>query len=156
MALTGYLKELREIVGHRPVLLPAACALIFNSENEVLLHRASDDGEWHTVGGTIEPGEEPAEAARREALEETGLTVTPERLVGVYAWSRIEYPNGDICDYIGSVFACSITSGELKASDESLELRFFSRAELPELPPIEQRVITDAFEGARGEFLLSN
>jgi 8-oxo-dGTP diphosphatase len=98
MALAGYLKDLRELVGHRPVLLPAACALIFNDRDELLLHRASDDGRWHTTGGTIEPGEEPATAAIREAREETGLEVVAERLVGVYAWPRVSYPNGDECD----------------------------------------------------------
>lgn len=155
MALTGYLKELRDVVGHRPLLVPASCALIFNKLGEVLLHRSSDDGKWHTLGGTIEPGEEPADAARREAFEETGLHVVPERLVGVYAWSRIEYPNGDICDYIGNVFACRIESGTLSLSDESLEFSFLAQGALPELLPIEQVVIADAFAGVTGRFLTS-
>jgi dihydroneopterin triphosphate diphosphatase len=42
-------------------------------------------GSWETVHGHIEPGERPAEAARRELEEETGLT--PVRLFNV---SRVE------------------------------------------------------------------
>lgn len=42
-------------------------------------------GSWETVHGTIEPGETPVEASRREMHEETGLE--PER---VYNVSRVE------------------------------------------------------------------
>ena len=42
-------------------------------------------GSWETVHGTIEPGETPVAAARRELAEETGLA--PERL---YNLSRVE------------------------------------------------------------------
>jgi 8-oxo-dGTP pyrophosphatase MutT (NUDIX family) len=39
----------------------------------VLLHRHKRLGLWLQPGGHIEPGETPWEAARREAMEETGL-----------------------------------------------------------------------------------
>jgi 8-oxo-dGTP pyrophosphatase MutT (NUDIX family) len=42
-------------------------------------------GSWETVHGHIEAGEQPADAARRELAEETGLV--PERL---YNLSRVE------------------------------------------------------------------
>ena len=34
--------------------------------------------------GSLEPNEDPVDGARREAHEETGLSVTPTALVGVY------------------------------------------------------------------------
>jgi 8-oxo-dGTP pyrophosphatase MutT (NUDIX family) len=56
---------------------------------EVLLLRRGTDGRcpgsWETVNGHIEPAEAPADAARRELAEETGLE--PERL---YNLSRVE------------------------------------------------------------------
>jgi hypothetical protein len=44
--------------------------------------------------------------------------------------------------------------GSLATSDESLELRFFAQDSLPELLPIERRVIADAFAGKAGVFLV--
>src|SRR5262245_49671172 len=40
--------------------------------------------QWAFPGGAIEPGEEPVEAAHRELLEETGLTVDELTPYGVY------------------------------------------------------------------------
>ena len=44
-------------------------------EPRVLLHEHARLGRWLPPGGHIEPGELPDEAALREVLEETGLTV---------------------------------------------------------------------------------
>ncbi len=54
----------------------------------LVLHRAPGGrcpGSWEAVHGHIEPGETPAQAARREIAEETGLV--PVRL---YNLSRVE------------------------------------------------------------------
>ena len=42
------------------------------------------EGEWSIPGGALELGETLREGAVREALEETGLTVEPEDLLGVF------------------------------------------------------------------------
>jgi 8-oxo-dGTP pyrophosphatase MutT (NUDIX family) len=39
---------------------------------------------WFTIGGASEPGESLAEAGAREMLEETGIVVSPDELVGPY------------------------------------------------------------------------
>ena len=135
MPISNYLRGLREKVGNAPLLLPAVTILIFDKEDRVLLQRSSDDGKWQTLGGTLEPGEHPAHAAVREAKEETGLDVVPERLVGVFTRPPTVYSNGDVCHYVSTVFRCSFSEGEpFVADDESLELKFFARRELPELP----------------------
>jgi ADP-ribose pyrophosphatase YjhB (NUDIX family) len=43
---------------------------------------------WTTPGGRVELGESPLDALKREVLEESGLDVVPEELVGVYSKSR--------------------------------------------------------------------
>ncbi len=59
----------------RPV---ASVGLVTLCEDHVLLVRRDKEpyrGKWSFPGGSIEPGETSREAARREALEETGIEV---------------------------------------------------------------------------------
>src|SRR5580658_4530225 len=100
MGISPYIKHLREKIGNEMLLLPAVSALIVDEQNRVLLHRASDDGKWYTIGGAIDPGEEPADAAVREAKEETGLDVLPIRVVAVQTGGPIIYPNGHEVRYV--------------------------------------------------------
>jgi 8-oxo-dGTP pyrophosphatase MutT (NUDIX family) len=80
-----YVRELRTLVGHRPLLLPIAAVLIFDEAGQVLLQRRADNGRWGVPGGAMEPGESFEDAARREAREETGLIVARLILVDVFS-----------------------------------------------------------------------
>lgn len=66
-------------------------ACVIEREGRVLLVEESKDpvaGRWNLPAGRLDEGETPVECARREAREETGLRVTPTRLVGIYReWS---------------------------------------------------------------------
>jgi len=155
MPISDYLKSLREKIGTAPVMIAAVTALVFDDDGKVLLHRARDDGLWHTVGGSIDPNEEPADAAAREALEETGLQVEPLRVVGVYCDPPVTYPNGDVVLYTSIAFACRVVAGTLHvADDESLEIRFFGVTELPEslLPHDRAKILHAAKKDVRAEF----
>lgn len=66
---------------------PSARVILAAPDDRVLLFRfvppdpwPKDDPSWHLPGGGIEPGETPAEAAAREALEETGHVLSPAGL----------------------------------------------------------------------------
>jgi 8-oxo-dGTP pyrophosphatase MutT (NUDIX family) len=134
MPISPYLADLRRLIGTRRIMMPAVSAIIINDAGEVLLHRSSHDGNWYVIGGAPDPGEEPADAAVREAMEETGLIVEPQRLVGVYADPLVRYSNGDEVLYTAIVFRCHPVGGTLKvADDESLEVRYFRPDRLPEL-----------------------
>src|SRR5439155_5015363 len=104
MGMSAYIQSLRTRIGHDLLLLPAVSAIIFNDRGEVLLHQSSDDGRWYLIGGAMDPGENPADACVREVREETGLIVTPERIVGVYNSPQGVYPNGDQCTYVRTTF----------------------------------------------------
>jgi 8-oxo-dGTP pyrophosphatase MutT (NUDIX family) len=58
--------------------------------DEFLVLRRTDHGYWHTVAGGVEPGEEWAEAARRELREETGLEAEPAPL-GAFEYVREDW-----------------------------------------------------------------
>ena len=48
-------------------------AIVLDGRGRVLLHRHKRLGIWLQPGGHLDPGEHPAQAARRETLEETGV-----------------------------------------------------------------------------------
>lgn len=59
-------------------------AVVFRGREVLLVRRARDgDDDWVLPGGTPRPGESMAACARRETLEETGLTVEPARIAFV-------------------------------------------------------------------------
>lgn len=130
MAISEYLRSLRTRIGHDPVLLPSVAVMIVDAAGRLLLVRNRDDGLWQTVGGGMDPGEEPADAAVREAFEETGLLVEPTSVIGVYAGPdfRLTYPNGDVVDYVGIAFAARVVGGaERPCEDEVDRLGWFGR-----------------------------
>jgi len=61
---------------------------IVEKDNEFLIieERASGSIVINQPGGHIEAGESPEEATEREALEESGCTISVNGLLGVYLW----------------------------------------------------------------------
>jgi 8-oxo-dGTP pyrophosphatase MutT (NUDIX family) len=113
----GYVADVRAIVGSRLLLLPAVSVHIRDDVGRLLLVHQVDRQQWGTVGGAVEPGESPAEAAVREAREETGLEVELTGLVAALGGPGFEmtYPNGDECAYISIVFDARVVGGDLVA-----------------------------------------
>ncbi len=130
----GYVSELRALVGTRPLLLVGAGVLLWDGLGRLLLQRRTDDNLWGIIGGGVELGESVEDAARREAFEETGLTVGHLKLFGVFSGPKFwhTYPNGDKASIISIVYQ-TCASGELVCGDESRELRYFSLDELAAL-----------------------
>jgi len=63
----------------------AAYAVVFEDERGILLahwHEARRSA-WTLPGGGLEPGEDPADAARREVQEETGYRIDIDELLGI-------------------------------------------------------------------------
>jgi len=148
MALSPFIANLRSKIGNDLLLLPSVSAIILDEAGRVLLQRASEDGKWYVIGGSMEPGEQPADTVVREVKEETGLDVEPVRITGVYATETVTYANGHRCEYVATVFLCRMIGGTLCVADEeSLEFGYFDPAELPELRPDHRRRIADALDG---------
>jgi len=148
MAISDYLRELRERVGHDLVLLPAVCVLIWDAEGRLLLMQEAQTRRWQTIGGMVDPDESPWDAARREALEETGLEVRLDRLRAALGGPgyRVHYPNGDLCSYVATVFDATIESGELTAGDDEVHaLRWVAPSGVAalDLDPLNRELLRD-------------
>ncbi|MFJ3793687.1 NUDIX hydrolase [Kitasatospora sp. NPDC090091] len=137
MAIPAFLAELRSVVGTRKLWLSAAVTVVLDDRDRVLLLQRADDGRWALPGGILEPGEQPADGAVRECLEETGVAVVPELLAAVSVSPEVTYPNGDVTQYLITVFRCRAVGGEARVNDdESLAVGWYGLDELP--PMIEQ------------------
>lgn len=116
MPIPDFVVELRRHVGRAPLPLVGVTAVIVRGDELLLGHR-SDDGALTPITGIVDPGEEPAAAAAREALEEAGVVISVDRLAWVHQIPRITYDNGDQSDYLDLTFRCSWVSGEAWPAD---------------------------------------
>jgi 8-oxo-dGTP diphosphatase len=110
-------------------------AIIIENSRVVLVKRAHPplQAQWSIPGGVLEVGELVRDAAVREAREETGLTVDPGELLGVYD-RVLRDPGGRVqYHYVLVDFLCRRVSGELQAADDAAAVRWFTREELPAL-----------------------
>jgi 8-oxo-dGTP diphosphatase len=85
------------------------------------------EGRWALPAGFVSAEEDPREAARREALEETGLEVTVGAVIDCYAGE----PGSGVTFFLA--FAAQIAGGELLAGDDASDVGFFGRDELPDI-----------------------
>jgi len=108
-----------------------AAAVLVVQKNQVLLVRRAGEpfrGLWTLPAGFVNSGEDPAEAAARECLEETGLSV---RVIGVHEIvAGREHPRG--ADFV-IVYDAEVTGGEMKAADDADAADWFSKDNLPPL-----------------------
>ena len=149
MPIPDFVVELRKLVGQSELWMPAVTAVV-RRRDDVLLVRRADNDAWAPVTGILDPGEDPAVAATRETLEETGVTIRVDRLASVGAGdrNRVTHVNGDLAAYLDLTFACSWVSGEpVVADDESVDVRWWSADALPDLHPVLVERIEAALSG---------
>jgi 8-oxo-dGTP pyrophosphatase MutT (NUDIX family) len=139
--MSDYMKMMRGLVGSRPIFQNGASVIVVDAEGRILLGLRSDNNCWGYAGGSVELGEQVAEAAIRELEEEFGIRAIDLELFGVFSGKELYYmyPNGDEVYNIDTVYICRHFTGILKADeDEILQVRFFDIDEMPEnlSPPI--------------------
>jgi len=108
-----------------------AAAVLIEQDGRVLLVRRAGEpfrGLWSLPAGFINGGEDPAQAAARECLEETGLTVRVTRVLEII--SGKEHPRG--ADFI-IVYQAEVIEGVLKPDDDADAVEWFERQNLPQL-----------------------
>lgn len=132
--MSGYIMDLRKLVGHRPILQVGASVIVEDSDGRILLQKRRDNHCWGYAGGSVELDERVEEAAKRELFEETGIKALSLELFGVFSGEEMHYvyPNGDEVSNVDIVYICRDYRGNLKKQEsEVLELSFFSVESIP-------------------------
>lgn len=108
-----------------------AVAVLIEREGRILLVQRANEpfrGLWTLPAGFVNAGEDPAEAAARECLEETGLTVQISGLLDLVAGREHARGSDFVIFYRGSA-----PQGEAHADDDAADVGWFEREHLPEL-----------------------
>ena len=127
-----YIHELRKLTGPRKLILNCG-GVVIEKDGKVLFQRRAANGKWGLIGGLVEMNETYAQAAVREAREETGLEVKLTGFLGIFHNHDMVWANGDAAHVISAMYTAEIVSGEPRIDEESFELRFFGKDEFPEL-----------------------
>lgn len=109
---------------------PCCAVLVLDAADRVLLARRGIEpalGRWDTPGGFLQPYETPEDAAVRELLEEAGVVVAVDEVLGHLTDSY--GPGGD--PLLACVLTARIVDGRPQPADDVAELRWFALDALP-------------------------
>ena len=150
--MNDYIGTIRQKIGHDRLLLVGSGVFV-HQDGKLLLQRRRDNGNWGDHGGCLELGETPEDTARRELMEETGLTAGKLEFLGVYSGEDFyhTYPNGDQVYFVGVFYLCEDFSGiPLPETDETTDLQWFPLDALPEnIMPLARRPLADCLKRLR-------
>lgn len=147
----SYISDLRQKIGHEPIINVGATILVFNDNNELLLNLRSDTMDWGIPGGGKELGETLEECAIRELKEETNLDASDLELVSVLSGDEYyyKYPNYDEVDCVIVLYIVRNYHGQLSVNDsESTRLEFFSLEDMPKLESRAEAIINRIKNGS--------
>lgn len=101
-------------------------------DDRVLLVREVSDGAWTLPGGWADVNQTAAECVVREIAEESGFLARAVKLAAVFDYRRRNPPR-HVDSIYKMFFICELTGGHARPSEETSEVAFFSRHELPPL-----------------------
>ena len=140
----GQLRDVCPRCGHVHFEDPkVAVGVVVEQDGKIVLGKRGHEpmlGAWSFPSGFVDAGEVVEAAAVREVLEETGVEVRLERLLGVYSTA------GERIIFIA--YAGSVVGGRLTAGDETLEVGAFDPRALPALAfPHDAEILATWSEG---------
>lgn len=108
--------------------LPSVHGVVMDSAKNILLHKREDHPLWALPGGKIKPGESIVACLQREVREETGLDISPEKLLGIF--SSPEYllsVKNKVFQPLLIVFLCHVKYGRPRTNTESLAFAWMNK-----------------------------
>jgi len=119
--------------------------IMINYDGKVLLESRKDSDRWAFIGGGLLINETLLECAKRETFEETGIVLLDEDIEFCKMYDDpsiiISYPDGNIIRNMMAVYKTTLKeSPDLVCSEESRELRFFSKEELKSVNLVETHI----------------
>ena len=116
--------------------VPSVNVVLVDHVGRVLMIRRSDNGNWAFPGGAIDLGESVPQAGIRETAEETGVMCEITGILGTYTDPKhviLYTSDGEVRQEFSIVLTGRPVYGEPTTSDESVEVRWVPRNELPAL-----------------------
>lgn len=114
---------------HWPKLGASAC--VWRDGKVLLAQRAKPPaGIWAFPGGHVEPGESTEAAARRELLEETGMTAEFSQLLGLYDVIRKDASGLVTVHYVIACYLGEAGPEEPRAASDAMAVQFADPARL--------------------------
>lgn len=128
----SYIGKLREKIGNDLLVTVGVRTILDDGAGRVAMIKRKDNGLWALPAGTAEPGEDIRDAARREVLEETGLTVRSLDCFGYACDPVYIYPNGHkVQSFVLLLYSTDFEGALGNFDDEVLEAQFFPLGGLP-------------------------
>ena len=147
---TFYYKQLNAPVPNKPNHIGST--ILIKYDGKVLLESRKDSDRWAFIGGGLFLNETLLECVKRETLEETGIILSDEDIKFCKLYDDpsiiIAYPDGNVIRSIMALYTTTLKKmPDLKCSEESTELKFFSREELKEIKIVETHtpILADYF-----------
>ena len=147
----------KRVYPNRPIVGVGAVILDAMEERVVVVRRGTEPmrGEWTLPGGMLELGETLHAGVKREVLEETGLTVEPDGIAGVFDRIMHDEAGRPQYHYVLVDYVCRVTtdSASLRAGSDVDEARWVAEGELDSLPVVAftADVIRDVLKSRRSE-----
>ncbi|MFF0967596.1 NUDIX hydrolase [Streptomyces sp. NPDC003703] len=116
-------------------VVPSVTVVVRDGAGRLLLIHKTDNNLWALPGGGHDIGERISDTAVREVLEETGIQVEVDSIVGLYTDPEhvLAYDDGEVRQQFSICFRAHPVGGSLRTSSESKEVRWVDPADLDRL-----------------------
>jgi ADP-ribose pyrophosphatase YjhB (NUDIX family) len=144
----SYIGQIRVQYGSDMLIAPGVRIIVRDHAGKILLVKRTATNKWEIPVGCVEQDESVVEAARREVLDITGLSVGSLKPFAYYSDPvyQLERESGEkVQQYIMAFLTEDYSGTILKTTDEISDMGFFYLNTLPEINDTHIETIRDLF-----------